>query len=225
MEYIWDYLDKTAYNNQSGHYKSKRQLDFILQHSAHCRECILDIAGGAGRFSIPLSAFSKNITVLDINEKAIQLLKERNKDFRTLCGDFTEVDISGVYSLIICIEALPYFSDWIAFFRKAASLLASNGRFIFTYTNPDSWRYFLRKLRRGQKPDRYTHMRFNDLQRVLGQCNLQIEIIDGMNWIPLPVTSNSPLVRLFSNIEKKLRLNNWHNQSPWLLISVKRIDI
>ncbi len=223
MDYIWDYVEKRAYNNRTGRYKTKVQYQFIIDHCKNKTERILDIAGGAGRFAVPLMDYSKNITVLDINEKAIQILKERKKDIHTICGDFSNTKIPGTYSLILCIEAIPYFKDWNEFFNKINSLLETDGRFIFSYTNPDSWRFFLRKLKhRKDRINPYTEMKFKDLENLLGNCGLQIESIDGMNWIPLSVTSDSILVSFFQWIEKTLKLNKWHAQSPWLMISVKK---
>ena len=147
MDYIWDYVEKRAYNNRTGRYKTKVQYKFILDNCKNKTDRILDIAGGAGRFAVPLMDYSKNITVLDINEKAIQILKERKKEINTLCGDFSNTEIPGKYSLILCIEALPYFKDWKAFFNKINSLMDPDGRFIFSYTNPDSWRFFSPKIK------------------------------------------------------------------------------
>jgi 2-polyprenyl-3-methyl-5-hydroxy-6-metoxy-1,4-benzoquinol methylase len=224
MDYIWDYVEKRAYNNRTGRYKTKAQFEFILKNCKNKTGRILDIAGGAGRFAVPLMDYSKNITVLDINEKAIQILKERKKEINTICGDFLSTEIPGKYSLILCIEAMPYFEDWKGFFNKINSLMDTNGRYIFSYTNPDSWRFFLRKLKhlKGGYSKKYTEMNFENLNKLLRMCGLEIENMEGMNWIPLGVTSNSPLVTFFENVEKIVGLKKWHSQSPWLLISVKK---
>jgi len=223
MDYIWDYVEKRAYNNRTGRYKTKVQYQFILNNCKNKTERILDIAGGAGRFAVPLLDYSKNITVLDINEKAIQLLKERKKEINTLCGDFSHIEIPGKYSLILCIEALPYFKDWKIFFNKINSLMDADGRFIFSYTNPDSWRFFLRKLKHiKDSVNPYTEMRFQDLKKLLNDCGFEIESVEGMNWIPMPVTSDNILVTFFETMERILNLNKWHSQSPWLLISIKK---
>jgi ubiquinone/menaquinone biosynthesis C-methylase UbiE len=224
MEYVWDYLDKRAYNNNTGFYKTQRQFDFILKNLKPQESNILDIAGGAGRFAIPLTKYSKNITVVDINEKAIHLLNERNKDIRTICCDFANLEIKDKYSLILCIEALPYFDDWQTFFSKINSLLSRDGQFIFTYTNPHSWRYLLRKLKNRKKSNPYTEMRIKDIKALMEKNNLIIQTMEGMNWMPFSVVSNSPLVNLFSSMEKILGLHRWHAQSPWLLIAVEKLN-
>lgn len=222
MTYNWDFKD--AYNNRSGNYKTGVQMRFIMDNMGGHTDKILDIAGGAGRFAIPLTAYSKDITVLDINETAIKLLKERNKMINTICGDFMAIEIRKTFSLILCIEALGYFNDWEKYFQKIHSLMEHNGRFIFTYTNPSSWRFFLRNVKQKiSNTKNYNEMNLRDLKKLLNYCGLEIEVMEGMNWMPLPVKSNSILVGPLAFSERIFKLNKWFSQSPWLLISAKKI--
>lgn len=224
MTYIWDFQDKNAYNNRSGNYKTEVQMRFIMDNMKGHTDKILDIAGGAGRFALPLTAYSSDITVLDINETAIKILKERNKMIHTLCGDFMETEIKKTFSLIICIEALGYFNDWERYFQKIHSLMEKDGRFIFTYTNPSSWRFFLRNIKRKISNTKdYTEMNLADFKKLLNRCGLEVEVMEGMNWMPLPVRSNSVFVGPLAFSERAFKLNKWYTQSPWLLISAKRI--
>ncbi len=224
MTYVWDFLDKNAYNNRSGNYKTEIQLRFILDNLGNKTDKILDIAGGAGRFAIPLLEYSKDVTVLDINETAIKILNERNNKISTICGDFIETDIKKTFSLILCIEALGYFKNWEDYFKKINALMEKDGRFIFTYTNPSSWRFFLRNVKRHIKStNSYTEMNLTDFKKLLHKCGLEIEVMEGMNWMPLPVRSNSIFVGPLAFTERAFKLNKWYSQSPWLLMSVKKI--
>jgi len=225
MKYNWDYLDKKSYNNKVGHYKFKREYKFILENGDRNFEEILDIAGGSGRFAIPLCGYSNKITVLDLNLEALQILKGRKNSIETIHSDFSDVELIDAYSLILCFEAIGNFQDWEAFFSKVNNLLADNGRFIFTYTNPHSWRFFLRTLKhwkKGYHP--YTEMELNEFKALLKRNNFEIDCMEGMNWIPLPLGSNSILVTLFENVESFFKLKKWHSQSPWILFSVKKTN-
>jgi SAM-dependent methyltransferase len=225
MTYVWDFQDKNAYNNRSGNYKTEVQLRFILDNLENKTEKILDIAGGAGRFAIPLLEYSKDITVLDINETAIKILNGRNSRISTICGDFIETEIKKTFSLILCIEALGYFKNWEDYFQKIYSLMDKNGRFIFTYTNPSSWRFFLRNVKRHiTTTNSYTEMDLKDFKKLLAKCGLEIEVMEGMNWMPLPMRSNSVFVGPLAFTERAFKLNKWYSQSPWLLMSVKKIN-
>jgi SAM-dependent methyltransferase len=223
MDYQWDYLNKSTYNNRVGYYKFKREFKFILDNSKNRYDHVLDIAGGSGRFAIPLNEYSNNITVLDINPTAIQILKERNSNIKTICSDFAKIEFQEQFTLILCIEALCYFQNWEEFFIKINTILADDGIFIFTCTNPNSWRYFLRKIRHrkdGPIPD--NDMSWKDLKRILNKYNFYLENVEGMNWIPLPLSSNCKLVSFFEIFEKVLGLKYWYSQSPLLLISIKK---
>ncbi len=223
MDYQWDYLNKSTYNNRVGYYKFKREFTFILDNSKYRYDNVLDIAGGSGRFAIPLNEYSNNITVLDINPTAIQILRERNSYIKTICNDFAKTEFQELFSLILCIEALCYFQNWEEFFIKINTILADDGRFIFTCTNPNSWRYFLRKIRHwkdGPIPD--NDMNWKDLKKILNKYSFHIETLEGMNWIPLPLSSNCKLVSFFELLEKVLGLKYWYSQSPLLMISIKK---
>jgi len=225
MSYNWDYLDKRAYNNKVGYYKFRREFKFIVENGKDNFNKILDIAGGSGRFAIPLCQYSKHITALDINQEALKLLKDRENSIETIQADFSVVELTDLYSLILCIEAIGYFQNLEVFFSKVNKILTDDGRFIFTYTNPDSWRFYLRRLKHlknGYHP--YKEIELTEFKTLLSRHNFQIDKMEGMNWIPLSLGSNSILVLLFEKTEKLFRLLKWYSQSPWILFSVKKID-
>ncbi|HRG38135.1 MAG TPA: class I SAM-dependent methyltransferase [Bacteroidia bacterium] len=222
MGYNWDYLNKEGYNNNTGHYRSKIELDFIGKNIQNKKYKILDIAGGSGRISIPLLKYADNITVTDINADALRILDERKLGIRTVAGDFEKTEFKDKFSLVLCIEGPDYFHDWNNLFQKISSLLEKDGKFIFTYTNPDSWRYSARKLKQAGKADPYYSPNFIQLKELLERFNFEFEDIKGFNWTLFPVRSNSIFVHLFTFLEKILMLGKWHSQSPWLIISVKK---
>jgi 2-polyprenyl-3-methyl-5-hydroxy-6-metoxy-1,4-benzoquinol methylase len=221
-EYNWDYLNKKAYNNTIGRYRTAVELKFITKYISDENIKILDIAGGSGRIAIPLIKYAKDITVTDINTKAMQILDERDLGIKTIDGDFSETDFHHLYALILCIEGPDYFKDWDEFFGKISSLLEERGKCIFTYTNPQSWRYMLRRIKSIKKDNRYHVLSFEELQKLLLRKGFEIKEIRGFNWMPFSVASNSPLVNFFAYIERKFKLYRWHSQSPWMLISIKK---
>jgi len=223
MEYIWDYLNESTYKTRVGQYKFKREFDFIFENGLGNFNKILDIAGGSGRFALPLADYSENITVVDINEEALEVLRGRNSNINSICNDFINTELHQIFSLILCIEAIEYFKSWNEFFIKISKILDKDGVLIFTFANPNSWRYQLRKIKHWRNgPTLYNEMTLSELKALLNKFNFEINKIEGMNWIPLPLSSNSIFVAIFEFIEKIFKLKSWHAQSPWLLISVKR---
>lgn len=223
MGYNWDHLDKKAYNNKVGQYKFNREFNFIFNNGKDRLEKILDVAGGSGRFAIPLSKHSKQITVLDTNSTALQLLSQRQPEINTVLGDFMKTNIQETFSLILCVEALGYFQNWEEFFNKIQRLMAEDAKFIFTYQNPRSWRFLLRKLKHWRTGFyEYKEMDLMQLTELLNRCNLEIIKMEGMNWIPLSLASNSKLVSIFEKAERIFKLYSWYSQSPWILFSIKK---
>ncbi len=218
MKYCWDYLNKNTYNNRIGKYKFAREYSFILKHGKNYFTKILDVAGGSGRFSIPLLEYSKSITLLELQEEAVNLLKSRTDKINAICGGFLETQIDGQFTLVVCVEAIQYFHDKNKFVEKVKSLVEKDGLFIFTTVNPSSWRFLLWKLRHRRKGD---HIKLSELKKILNENNFEIQAIEGFNWIPLPLTSNNFLADIFVFIEKVFGLKYWINQSPWVLLATK----
>jgi len=223
MQYQWDVSNRKTYNNRVGKYKFIRQFEFIMKNGKDRFDNILDIAGGSGRFALPLYEYSRNIKVVDIDQEALSVLSVRNSHIETIQGDFINVQLTDEFSFILCIEALGYFEDLDMFFAKIDVLMASEGRFVFMYNNPNSWRFLLRKIRhirKGAHP--YKEVSLNELKAIFLRYSFEIVEMKGMNWMPLPLSSNSRLVYLFEFLEKWLSLSKWYSQSPWLLISIKK---
>ena len=81
------------------------------------------------------------------------------------------------------------------------------------------------KLINQGRVDTNNEMKFRDLKKLLKKSNLEIVYMEGMNWIPLTLSSNSILVLFFKFIENIFFLKYFYSQSPWLLISVKKINL
>jgi len=221
--YQVDYLDNEKYNNEMERYKFKREFEFVTKNKIVNFSKVLDIAGGSGRLALPLSKFSTDITITDVSENAIRRLREKNSKIKAIHSDFTSAQITSKFSLVICIESISCFEDLNMFFSKVKSLMKNDGIFIFSCVNPKSWRYTLREIRHPRNEKKTcAEFTLNELNIILKTQNLEIIQIEGMNWIPLSMKSNSIFVRLFDLVEKIFFLNKWISQSPWLLISVKK---
>lgn len=219
MSYVWDIANKNTYNNRYGWYKFNRQFNFISKHFT-VRSNVLDIAGGSGRFALPLFEMCQNITVIDINEEALALLASRNHNINRICGDFINLPLGNTYTFMLCIEAISYFK-YEEFFNKIDNLLDDNGTFVFMMVNPDSWRFKLRNFNLNRTD--YKEIKIREMREIIESKGLRIDSLEGFNWIPLPLKwSNSPLVNVFAFIEKTLGLNKLYSQSPWLMVSVKK---
>lgn len=97
---------------------------------------ILDLGAGTGLELIEL--FKKfpnaNVTVIDISEKMLEKLKERDfsDKVKTICGNFFSVDFGKDYDAVISTSALHHFllKDKIVLYKKIYDSLKDDGIFI-----------------------------------------------------------------------------------------------
>lgn len=220
--YIWDIENSDTYKNKMGLTKTKS--DFISKY-LNSPKTIFNIGGGSGRFAIPLKNSDHQVTVLDLSEPALKILKERSPEINCIHSDFMhwEINLEKKYDIVLAIEVLLYVKDWIAFFNRVQSLLKNDGIFIFTATNKSSWRTILQKIKDRNQPDyNYSIFAYSTYKKIISQTNFKIDSVNGFLWIPFKINSNSKLVNFFSWTERKLRLNKFISQSPWLLFVVKK---
>lgn len=220
MPYQWDVENRHSYENRMGHYRTKTEFEFIDSYLTQKMK-ILDMGGGSGRFAIPLHKAGHDVTVMDRDDEAIEILRQRCPDINYLQGDFEKIEIYHKYDIIIYIEVLGYMKNLQNVFQKVHSLLYDNGIFIFTATNLSSWKTIIRN---SIRPDYgYIEMSTKKYFEFIAKNSFITEQCTGFNWIPLDLGSNSKLVDCFSYFEKRLRLNRWITQSPHLLFAVRKV--
>ena len=218
-KYLWDITNPMGYNNQAGYYKTQKEINFVRKFIPKTPIKILDIGGGSGRVSLPLVKYNHLLTVIDTNLEALNILSARNKSVRIIHGDFEKINLSGTFELILAIEVIGYLTNIRMAFEKIYDLLDRNGIFIFKITNTCSWRFYLRKMK---KHTDYNYITLNDLYKTIDSIGFKIERMEGFNWMPFRVNSDTFLVKWFSKLEELLSLDKIITQSPCILISVKK---
>ncbi len=220
MSYLWDVSNTISYNNRMGKYKFNFEYGFINKFLIPNSK-ILDVGGGSGRFAIPIHNLGYEITVLDNNKEALDILSNKNSQIQTVHCNFMEYKSDLKYDIILAIEVLIYINDWDLFFSKIDNLLNNNGRFIFSTINTHSWRFFLRKLyHRFNDHSYFKYHSLEDINSFLSKYTLKVETVEGFYWLPFKLNSNNLLIEFFIYIEKLLKLKKYISQSPWLMISI-----
>lgn len=216
---MWDITNPMGYNNQAGYYKTQKEINFIRKFIPTTPIKILDIGGGSGRISLPLVEDNNLLTVIDTNRAALKILSSRNKSVRVIHGNFENINLSERFELILGIELLGYLNNIRMVFEKIYDLLDGRGFFIFTITNTCSWRFYLRKMK---KHTNYNYITLNDLYKTIDSIGFKIQRMEGFNWMPFRVNSDTFLIKWFSKLEELLSLDKIITQSPNILISVKK---
>jgi 2-polyprenyl-3-methyl-5-hydroxy-6-metoxy-1,4-benzoquinol methylase len=218
MSYQWDVQNKAGYNNRMGRYRYANEFEFIKKYLGDGKS-ILDIGGGSGRFAIPLIELGYGVTVVDKDSEALEILQQRSHAVKCINSDFINAEIVGLYDNVIAIEVLYYFDDYSEFFKKVAGLMKRNAKCILMFENPQSPRYYIRKIRKNVL-NIYHPERMDRIKKIISETGFRIESKSGFNWVPLSVSSDSILVEAFAKLEKTFRLGKIESISPLLMYSL-----
>ncbi|MEK7795283.1 MAG: class I SAM-dependent methyltransferase [Candidatus Hydrogenedentota bacterium] len=218
---LWDVNNPRAYNNRMGRYKTQAEWEFIQRHLPDRPLRILDIGGSSGRFALPLAELGHHVTVIDIAENALAILREKgHPNIAVHCGDVLQFEPDFKFDAALAIESAVYINlPWLL--AKVNSLLAGGAPFLFTHLNRASWRYFAQGLlNRGAT--RYPIYTPSELRVMIEAANFRVEAVMGFVWMPFRFNSNSPLVSVFAAAERVLGLRRWIHQSPWLFYAARK---
>ena len=112
---------------------AQETLDAILQPG----QTVLEIGAGTGRFTTLIAPRVRHVTAVDISasmleELAGKMAKEKLGNIRLLHGDFSQIDFSERFDLIVAFSAIEYIKGEEALFNKIAELLNPGGRLVLT---------------------------------------------------------------------------------------------
>ena len=223
--YGYDTENPLVYGNEMGRYKTRRQLEFIIDQLPPGRARILDIGGGAGRLAIPLAELGHELTVMDLSAEALELLRSRaGSAVATVHCDLSSFSSADAFDVALVIDTLKYMSTMSLseIFLKLNSLLSPGGMLCVAEINRGSWRNRISELvgrRRGQA---YNIATVDEYRAALADAHFSTTRVFGYLWMPLVFNSDSRLVRLFARAEAAMRLGCWARQSPWLLIAAQK---
>ncbi len=118
------------------------QLQLIRETAGKPPKEILDVACGSGGYSKSLSDRGYSITAIDLDEKMVQSLKEKDKKINSRVLNMLNInDLSGTFDLIFCIgNSLVHLNspDEIKLFLKSCkNKLKPDGKLILQIVNYD----------------------------------------------------------------------------------------
>ena len=216
--YLWDADNPLGYANRVGRYRTRIEADFLLRQVGDLPQRVLDMGGGSGRLGGLLVARGHQVTLIDKDPGAVALARKNGIQRAVVCdlADFPE----GGFDCAVCMEVMEYFQDCAPVLARAAQSLKAGGVFVFCFINSKSWRFRLRGLKNGA----YTAHAFapEEIGRSLKAHGFEIAERRGFQWSLAATGSDSLLVDFSALIEKRLGLQHWLAQSPWLLYACKK---
>jgi 2-polyprenyl-3-methyl-5-hydroxy-6-metoxy-1,4-benzoquinol methylase len=205
-EWILDKFYRTTY----GQYTTKCCLDFITKNleSSERNLHILDVGGGNGRFAIPLIERGHQVTINELDDKLIEILKREQPALSAIAGDFLHLKLEQQFDAIICLGTIKLMDVKIEkILDKFSRVLKPGGKLIFEMINPDCIR---KKIRNPSNYTQYyTECPPELLEKTLLKLGFKNIKMKGLAALTPPVRYNfSFLVFIASFLEKQFNLHN-----------------
>lgn len=200
----------------------------VISH-AHARAgtpgVLLDFGCGPGRWTRFLIDRGWRAVCIDIDEASLQRCQATNPTAHCILStpDLRRLPVGdGEIGLVLCVGVYRILeSDW--FVREVRRVLKPGGIFSGAFFNKFSGRGLYRHVmdRRfgGQNAYQQSYGYWRSRAKSEGLDFLEER---GLCWFPIPSFSNSPLVPVFTGLEKACGLRRLPRLSPWVTFIARR---
>lgn len=220
-DYYWDIANVT----KKGEYLTRKEqevIDRFLERN-NIGTC-LDVAGGSGRFSIPISKKGSEVVAVDYDLVPLRKLKDKKggRSIMIIRGDANKLPFKkSCFDCIVAIEIVGYLGV-INFFKECNKVLRKGGFFLFTTANKHSYKRCIHRILSSYRTF-YRHS-FDEITSYLEEEGFEVMECRGYNWVPFNRDSNSFLLDFFEFLEKLLRLGCFPAISPQVFFIAKKLE-
>ena len=187
----------------------------------------LEIGCEGGRWSKMLADVGWKMTCVDVDREALAVCQRRLPDAICIQVDKQDKRIpcdSKSASLLLCVEVAAVIqSEW--FLPEAHRVLEDGGILVGTFWNRLSWRGVQARIRfqlnRRPNADFYSRS-YSTWRRALTRIGFQIAYQEGFCWSPIGRSSNSALVPVLGQFERRFGLHRLPVISPWVAFIAKK---
>ena len=186
----------------------------------------LEIGCDGGRWSRLLADAGWQMTCIDVNPKTLAACQQKVPAAKCVLASPQDETIPcgpDSMNLLLCVEVAPVInSHW--FLPEAYRVLCENGTLVCVFWNKASLRAIAsRKSRRAPETDRVYYTRsYSSWRKHLDRAGFQIVHEEGFCWGFFGRASNSPLIPLFTKLERLLQLHRLPAISPWIMIVARK---
>lgn len=222
----WEQVATTRW----GSYVTRMEVRAILQAAALAGkpDQALEIGCDGGRWSKLLSDSGWQMTCIDVNPKTLAACQGKVPGARCILRSPQDETIPcepDSKSLLLCVEVAPVIqSNW--FLPEACRVLHEHGILVGMCWNRTSLRGLFSRVKQRLAPTTntlfYTRS-YCDWRKDLGRAGFQLVHEEGFCWSFFGRMSNSPLIPLFTKLERLLQLHRMTALSPWIIFIARKI--
>ena len=155
--YVRDFQPETRANPFANIYAKKR--DAVIRSVDGADQRVLDLGGGMGRMSVPLSRHHF-VTLTDISPQMLELARQHASDrLRLQVADARTLPFEdGAFDYVLCIDLLPHIPEPQQLLREAHRVLRSGGTLVIDSTNARPWWTLAYPRYMGSRPTRWVQI-------------------------------------------------------------------
>ncbi|MFL5733502.1 MAG: class I SAM-dependent methyltransferase [Chloroflexia bacterium] len=217
--FYWDNYRDTAV----GRYLFQHEYAFAERflHAEGEPRRLLDVCCGSGRMSLPLRATGLNVVGVDINPVALAAFRQRSDEIPLVMASGLSLPFADAsFDCVIAMQCFEYL-EHRRFLFELNRVLRNGGLLVFDALNRHS--YKLVKAYVGRALDLPSaNLSCREILSATAGSGFNIQAVSGYNWIPFTRESNSGLVRLADQVERKLRLGRYYSISPKILVAATK---
>jgi SAM-dependent methyltransferase len=213
-----------------GRYVTRMEERAILQAAALAGNSTqaLEIGCDGGRWSKLLSDSGWQMTCIDVNPQTLAVCQQKVPAAKCILSSPHAVTIPcepDSTDLLLCLEVAPVIqSNW--FLPEAGRVLRKNGIFVGVCWNRTSLRGFYARVKQRFAPtsDMLFYRRsYSGWREDLGRAGFELVHEEGFCLSFFGRMSNSPMIPLFTRLERLLQLHRLTTLSPWIIFIARKM--
>jgi len=224
----WDKWDRIA-RTRWGSYITEVEKRVILKANDLAKgstaTTALDVGCGGGRWSKLLVDLGWDIVCTDIEPDRLAICQRRVPTAECILVDKDDTTLpceTETLGLLLCIEVIRVIrNDW--FIAEAFRVLHRGGLVVGVFENKLSFRgYFHHLVSSVRGGFDFYKVAYPSWRSKFCKQGFKMIYEEGMCWFPFKRDSNSPLVPMFTQIERYLGVRRLPSVSPWVVFVAQK---
>lgn len=183
----------------------------------------LEVGCEGGRWSKLLSERGWTMIATDVDPKALELCRERNRAVTCILVEAAEERLpveSHSVDLLVCIEVPVVASAW--FPAEARRVLKPGGVLVGSFNNRVSWRGLMANIKSSfMGRQRFYTKSYVSFRTSMRKQGFSFSEERGCCWMPFGRHSNSALIPMGARLERLIALQRLPGLSPWIIYMAK----